>query len=440
MAASDGFPTLTRRPTLALATLCLLYGAQGMPDGFVRIGLKTFLVDRGASDAEIGPLLAMISWPWAVKWVWGPVIDRFSNSAMGRRRPWVLLAQAGMVLVLAGTALLGDVSERIKLLGVMILLVNVFAALQDVAVDALAIDVLPPEKRGLANGLMQGAMFVGSFIGGRVLGGLLLTYGLNAAIAAEVAILLGVMSVPFLLRERPGDRLVSVRQVQRDGPASAGGVWGRLRQAFGVRSSQWAAALALSSLLAYGAYVVFWPAYLQRTLGWSGEEVQQLEATFALGFGLTGSVLGGVLGSLVGTRRMTAIASLLLIGVWFGHWLADWSSRPLVVALFVAQSFCVGLLRVAMFSLFMNLVWSAVAGTQFSAYMALLNLSQGLGSKFAGVLTETFSVRQAFLVLAAVQAVPLLLLLGIDESQTRRELGDGNDGDGNDDAPTTPDE
>ena len=419
--------TLTDRPVLALATLCLLYGAQGMPDGFVRIGLKTFLVKEGATNAEIGSLIAMISWPWAVKWIWGPVIDRFSNSAMGRRRPWVLLAQAGMVLVLASVALLGDVSDRIKLLGVMILLVNIFAALQDVAVDALAIDVLPPEKRGLANGLMQGAMFIGSFVGGRVLGGLLVTYGLTAAILAEVTILIGVMTVPFLIRERPGDRLLSLQQVSRAGPSSAGGVLAKLWQAFGVRSSQWAAVLALTSLLAYGAYVVFWPAHLQRTLGWTAKDVQQLEAAYALGFGLAGSVLGGVLGSLVGTRRITAIATLLLIGVWLAHWSASWSSRLLVTNLFLAQSFCVGLMRVAMFSLFMNLVWPVVAGTQFSTYMALLNLSQGLGSKFAGLLTETVSVRQAFLVLAAVQAVPLLMLLGIDETQTRRELGDGID-------------
>jgi PAT family beta-lactamase induction signal transducer AmpG len=41
--------------------------------------------------------MGIILLPWSLKLINGPIMDRWSFLAMGRRRPWVLLAQAGMV-------------------------------------------------------------------------------------------------------------------------------------------------------------------------------------------------------------------------------------------------------------------------------------------------------------------------------------------------------
>ena len=43
----------------------------------------------------------------------------------------------------------------------MIFLHNVFNSLQDVSVDALAVDLLPEDERGKANGLMFGSKYLG---------------------------------------------------------------------------------------------------------------------------------------------------------------------------------------------------------------------------------------------------------------------------------------
>ena len=123
----------------------------------MRVGLKTYLIDQGVSTSAIGMTVALVSWPWAMKWVWGPFVDRFRFHSMGRRRPWILAAQSGMMLTLASLLFIPDLSANLRVLSIVILLANVFASLQDVAVDAMAIDQLPAERRGAANGFMYGS-------------------------------------------------------------------------------------------------------------------------------------------------------------------------------------------------------------------------------------------------------------------------------------------
>ena len=84
------------------------------------------------------------------------------------------------------------------------------------------------------------------------------------------------------------------------------------------------------------------------------------------------------------------------------------------------------MLNVAMFSMFMGVAWPPVAATQFTAYMAMLNLSNGIGAKTAGYLENYFSMTTIFYILGFYQLVTLILLVGIDPQEARRKLGDGN--------------
>jgi PAT family beta-lactamase induction signal transducer AmpG len=153
---------LSENRPLRLGTLCILYAAQGIPDGFVRIALKTYLIGLGVTTDAVGNVIAMVSWPWAMKWVWGPFIDRFGYAPMGRRRPWILAAQILMAVTLLAMLQIPNLAAELKYLALMVLLVNIFASLQDVSVDALAVDLLPAKERGVANGFMYGSNYAGS--------------------------------------------------------------------------------------------------------------------------------------------------------------------------------------------------------------------------------------------------------------------------------------
>ena len=85
--------TLSTNPMLRLITLCILYTAQGVPWGFITITLAVFLADKGLQTAEVGTLLAFSTLPWAFKWIWGPIIDRYYFPSLGKRRVWIVSAQ-----------------------------------------------------------------------------------------------------------------------------------------------------------------------------------------------------------------------------------------------------------------------------------------------------------------------------------------------------------
>ena len=430
MAGRPSLPTLAGRPNLCIAALCVLYAAQGMPDRFVRVGLKNYLIDEGVGTAAIGGLIAAISWPWALKWVWGPILDRFSHSVMGRRRPWILLAESGMVAMLAALLAVelatGQVGRSLALLGAMVLSVNLFAALSDVAVDATAIDLLPAERRGAANGLMQASLAVGSFLGGQVLGLLLIRRGLATAIGAEIAILLAVMLVPLLLRERPGDAWLSLRSRPRETdretvPRSARTLFGLLLRSLLTRPIAAAAVLALLSCVAHGAFLVVWPVHLRRGLGWTDAQLLTLEGGYAIPAEIAGALVGGFVASRIGARRSTTLATLAMAAIWIAHAALPWGSHTIVTGLYLAELFAFGLLSVSMFSLFMALADGPIAATQFSAFMAMLNLSQGGGSLLAGA-AERVGLVAVFIGLAALQAalVGLIWLIGPVADERRR--------------------
>lgn len=161
---------LANQPRRRLAVLCGLYLIQGMPTGLISIGLAAYLAGKGLPVADVAQVLA-VSWiPWGFKCLFGPLVDRFSGSSMGRRRPWMLAAQCGMALMLIVMIAVPALDERTTLLMVLIYCHNTFSSLQDVAVDALAVDLLESREHGRANGLMWSAKLSGIGLGGAGLG------------------------------------------------------------------------------------------------------------------------------------------------------------------------------------------------------------------------------------------------------------------------------
>jgi len=145
--------------------LGLLSVPSGLPLGFVTNTLQVFLRTAGVSLTTIG-LLQWISFPWTVKFLWSPFVDRFAPRWPDRRRSWVLvmqLALAGALGALAawvagrlvpgadGRAVLAaGAATGIAALG---LLVAFLSATQDIALDAYAVEVLEADEVGPASGL-----------------------------------------------------------------------------------------------------------------------------------------------------------------------------------------------------------------------------------------------------------------------------------------------
>ena len=188
-------------------SLCILYVAQGLPSGFANVAFVAFLVTNGIAVEQIAILFATVYLPWTFKFIWGPVIDMIRFPQFGIRRPWILFAEAGMIISLATLLFVPDLVASIQLVTILLFVHNLFSSLQDVSVDALAVDILEPDEVATVNGLMFAAKRGGIIFGGAVLGMMVVPFGIKSAIMVQLPLLILIMMLPLFLRERPGDRL-----------------------------------------------------------------------------------------------------------------------------------------------------------------------------------------------------------------------------------------
>ena len=199
--------SLTENQFRRYVSLSILYTAQGLPQGFTYVAFPAFLAVNDVSPVAIAQLWAAIALPWTFKFVWGPMVDGVQAPSYGRRRPWILFAQTGMVVTLGALLFVSNLAESIQLVTLMLFVHNLFSSLQDVGVDALAVDVLQPDEVAKANGFMFAAKRAGYILGGAILGIMATKFGIKSAIVIQLPLLVIIMALPLFLRERPDDKL-----------------------------------------------------------------------------------------------------------------------------------------------------------------------------------------------------------------------------------------
>ena len=199
--------SLTENRLRRMVSLCVLYFAQGLPWGFATVAFAAYLAANGFTPQEVATLFATIALPWTFKWIWGPVIDTVNIPIYGSRRLWILFAQFGMAVTIGILLLVPDLAGEIDLVIKLMFIHNIFASLQDVSTDALAVDVLLDDEVSTANGYMFASKRAGMIIGGAVLGGFVNTIGIRGMLSIQLPVLLLIMVLPLFLYEKPGTRL-----------------------------------------------------------------------------------------------------------------------------------------------------------------------------------------------------------------------------------------
>lgn len=446
---------LSEHRVARIVVLCTLYVAQGIPFGFLTVTLAASLAAEGVDAMRIGEIFALGTIPWAFKWVWGPFVDRFGSTRLGRRRPWILAAQSGMLATLVGMWSMPEPSSHLWMLGGFIFAHNIFNSLQDVCVDALAIDLLPPADRGKASGLMYGSKYLGTAIGGAGLSFLAFATGggLSTAFAGMAALILLISLVPLLTVERPGQSLTPwskprtkpVRERfpsdcghdlattptgrcpecesvpipdQADGehaaPRNVGETLRELRLAFSSRAAIVTAVVALLATTASGLLAPIAAVFFVSELGWTVTEYGAVTGGAAIFAGLGGSIGGGFIADAVGPRRVVATASILLAILLTGFGLQlesiDQASRGVLWTYLIVESALLGCLNASFFAVCFGVCRPAVAATQFTAYMAMMNLGVAGAQAIAGRVETSIGLMEIWLVAGAIQALVVLLI------------------------------
>jgi PAT family beta-lactamase induction signal transducer AmpG len=437
------FPNLLATRYGRLAAFSALYFTEGIPLGFTATAVATQMRRQGLGPAEIGAFVGALYLPWAFKWVVGPFVDVFSSDRFGRRRLWIVLMQCAMVATLLA-AMPVNFTAELKLFTLFILVHNIFGATQDVAIDALAVNVLREDERGLANGLMFGGAYLGQAVGGSgvlflaPLIGFPNTYFFVGAMILAVTVL-----VALPMREPKGPP----RPAREGGALIAAGaeirqfVVDSYRAFTGSRGAFIGVLFALSPAGAYALGLAL-QSNLAVELGLSDARIATLNLWSTVITAL-GCIAGGWLSDRFGRRRMlafylagTAIPTIVLAWTmqqagWIMPVGLQAVNRPIPSASLVTTFWAMtllyaipqGLMYGTRTALFMDVTTPRVAATQFTAYMAMLNFVISYSANWQGRAVErwgypTTLVIDSVIGLVCIGFLPLMgKIRTVDETQ-----------------------
>ncbi len=156
--AADQATDRTRRETFKEAILnrrmliCVFTGfSSGLPLYVLIQLVPAWLRTEGVGLAEIG-FFALIQFPYTWKFLWAPLMDRFTLPFLGHRRGWMLATQLALF---ASIAALGFIKPALSIWTVAYLSAAVafFSASQDIVLDAYRRELLPDVELGLGNAI-----------------------------------------------------------------------------------------------------------------------------------------------------------------------------------------------------------------------------------------------------------------------------------------------
>ena len=436
--SSSNGETLVDSYRARVITLSALYVAQGVPWGFITVTMVTFLAAEGADARDLAYLLSLGTFPWSIKFLWGPIIDRFQVPELGRRRPWILFAQTGMIALLITMLLVPDLTDNISLLGVLFFVYNVFTALQDVSTDALAVDVLQSHEFERVNSYMFTAKSLGGVIGGAGLGTIIGTVGIRGAFLIQIPILVIIMMVPLFMRERPGEKrfpweggeAVEVAEDSQEGDEEVRDfavILSNIRTAFSVRSAQLGIVVSLVISLAF-ILIPILPLLFLQELGWSQEEFNATKGGIILVVTMLGAMAGGELGRQFGGKSMLMFAALgaSLTTLTWGMLDSMWGEGWFMMLVWIIHTFLWAIVSICAYSLMMRVTWAEVGGTQFTGYMAMMNLSAIIGYQLAPIFAARYDYQTIFYIAAVLETFVILAALFIDPEEADRTLNQAN--------------
>ena len=129
-----------------ILAVLLLGFASGLPLALTTGTLQAWLAVDNVDIKTIG-LFTLVGQPYAYKFLWAPLMDRYTPPFLGRRRGWLVVTQLALLLAIG---FMGTLSPREStwLLGGVALAVAFLSASQDIVFDAYRTDVLQEPERG----------------------------------------------------------------------------------------------------------------------------------------------------------------------------------------------------------------------------------------------------------------------------------------------------
>ncbi len=429
----------------SLRMFSLGFGA-GLPLLLVLGTLSFRLREAGIDRTTIG-YLSWVGLAYGLKWAWAPLVDRLPlpwlTRTLGRRRAWLLLAQAGVIGGLVGMAFT-DPHAGLNGVIAFALIVAFSSATQDIALDAYRIESAQVEKQAALAAMYQtGYRLAMIWAGAGVLwiaarsmdtattGGYSAAAWTTAYLAMAASMLVGVATV--LLSPEPAtsearersdgeERELAQRLMAERGMsprAAAALAW--LRTAvigpfadFVVRY-RWHALLLLALIAVYRISDVVMgimanPFYVD--MGYSKDEVAAVSKLYGVVMTLAGAFVGGVLALRFGVARILMLGAVLsaasnLLFAWLATRGHDLTGLIFTIS---ADNLSAGIASAAFIAYLSSLTNVRYSATQYALFSSVMLLLPKFVAGFSGAFVDAYGY-VPFFYCTALLGVPVLLLV-----------------------------
>ena len=396
--------------------------SAGLPLLLVLGTLGFWLREAGIDRSTIG-YLSWVALFYAGKWLWAPLVDRvpilFLTKRLGRRRSWLLFAQALIIFGLIGMATT-DPKQNLEPIVWFALLVAFGSATQDIALDAFRIESAKAQyQAALAASYQTGYRLAMIWAGA---GALWLaaraetTTGIYLAEAWQFAYLCMALSISVgvvttLLSPEPQAVLLP--------KARSTGQWLQqtLIEPFAdfISRYRWQAFLILGLIAIYRISDVVMgimanPFYVD--MGYTKDEVAAVTKVFGVIMTLAGAFLGGLLTMRFGVMRVLLLGGILsaasnLLFAWLSTRGHDLNGLVWVISSDNLSSGIASAAFIAYLSSLTNVQYSA---TQYALFSSMMLLLPKWLAGFSGVYVDTFGYEHFFIATALI-GIPVLILI-----------------------------
>jgi len=390
------------------------------------LGTLSFRLREAGIDRSTIGFLSWVGLAYGFKWVWSPLVDRLPlpllTHWLGRRRSWLLLAQALVVSGLVGMALL-DPQQALEPVVWCALLVAFGSATQDIALDAFRIESADAQHQAaLAATYQTGYRLAMIWAGAGVLwiaaraatGPEADTAYQHAAwqaayLTMAASMSLGVLTV--LLSPEPAQQPMAPARNAREWLQSA------LVAPFAdfIGRYRWQAAIILGLIAIYRISDVVMgimanPFYVD--MGYTKDEVAAVTKVFGVIMTLVGAFIGGVLSMRLGVMRILMLGAVLsaltnLLFAWLATRGHDLKALVWVIS---ADNLASGIASAAFIAYLSSLTNVNYSATQYALFSSMMLLAPKWLAGFSGVYVDAHGYA-AFFTSTAWLGAPVLLLV-----------------------------
>ncbi|MBK6329999.1 MAG: MFS transporter [Bacteroidetes bacterium] len=410
--------SLSNNTLLRYCHFIALYFAQGIPEGMLAFGIPAWMAMNGKTPGQIASFAIAVGLPWSFKFIVAPLMDRYTYLPMGRKRPWVIVGQLGLILSCIYLAYVPDPLNNLNQMMLAGFLVSFFGAFQDVATDGMAVDIIPLNQQARANGFMWGSKTIGMSVSLALGSWLISKYNYTSAILALAAIIGLIMLMPLFTTERENEKLApwskgkasnETKTLQLDNWLT---IFKSLFQVFTLRNSLMIAIILFISQGAFKYISTLLPIFTVKELGWTNVTYSQYYATAKLIGGITGMLLGGILIEWFGKKRMLNIyfIGLIILTSSFVFFKTYWANMYFIYSFMIVYNIIYTITSICLFAIAMQCCWKKVSASQFTLYMTIANLGQIALAAFIGPIKAQFDWQITIWAFAIMIAVVWVLL------------------------------